>query len=148
MALNTPDSGVQPCSLAEVVRTALSASKDLHKASSCADQHVLLRVDFNVPVSNGAVADWTRVDAALPTIELLLQRCAKVLLLSHFGRPEPATSSPADLQQHSLAVLCSGLQQRLGAAFQGLCTEQIGAQPPRAVQQLQSGQVRASPPVT
>lgn len=54
-------------------------------------KRVLIRVDFNVPLENGKVTDTTRIQKTLPTIELLIQKKAKIIILSHLGRPKGVT---------------------------------------------------------
>lgn len=75
-----------------------------------AGKRVLIRVDLNVPVRNGQVTSDARIRAALPTIQLALDRGAAVILMSHLGRPKEGVYDPAQ----SLKPVAARLSQLLG----------------------------------
>ena len=69
---------------------------------------VLLRLDLNVPLSNGKITDTTRIDKILPTINFLLRNNAKVIILSHVGRPKGKV-----VNELSLKPICKSLKDKL-----------------------------------
>ncbi|PYO71489.1 MAG: phosphoglycerate kinase, partial [Gemmatimonadetes bacterium] len=73
-------------------------------------KRALVRVDFNVPLKNGKVTDDTRLRASLPTIRYLRDKGARVVLLSHLGRPKGGPDP-----QYSLKQIVPELEKLLGA---------------------------------
>ena len=69
---------------------------------------VLLRLDLNVPLKDGKITDTTRIDKILPTIKLLLKNKAKIIILSHIGRPKGKI-----VEELSLKPVCEYLQNKI-----------------------------------
>ena len=69
----------------------------------------LVRCDFNVPLKDGSITDDTRIKAALPTINYLIENGAKVVLMSHLGRPEGEPN-----MKYTLAPVAKRLEELLG----------------------------------
>ena len=84
-------------------------------------KRALVRVDFNVPLKNGAVTDDTRIRAALPTIKYLRDGGARVVLLSHLGRPKGGPDP-----QYSLQQVVPTLEKLLGAPVEFIADPAAG----------------------
>lgn len=89
-----------------------------------------MRVDFNVPLQNGRVTDDTRIRAALPTIQYLVERQAKTFLMSHLGRPkgkvveelrlDPVAQRLSELLRHPVEKLSDCIGPEVEAAVRGM----------------------------
>lgn len=99
-------------------------------------KRVLMRVDFNVPISDGTVSDDKRIRAALPTIEYLVNNGARVVLMSHLGRP----SGDGYEDAYTVAPAARVLGRLLGTEV-AVAPEVTGDRALSASQSLQNGQV-------
>jgi phosphoglycerate kinase len=97
--------------------------------------HVLMRADFNVPIKNGKVGEDTRIRAALPTIQYLIEQQAMVVLCSHLGRPKGEPDP-----KFSLAPVAGHLSGLLEKTV-GFAEDCVGPAAEGAVSELHPGEV-------
>ena len=93
--------------------------KQLDQDQSIAGKRVLLRVDFNVPTDNGSITEISRIQKVLPTIRSLINKKAKIIIISHLGRPkgkivpeltlEPVAKKLSDFLNQSVFFLNSNI---------------------------------------
>ena len=101
-------------------------------------KRVLLRVDFNVPLKDGKIADETRIAAALPTLLELLRQNAKIILVTHLGRP--TVGSTSDREALSTAPIALALSRKLGKRIAHV-NDCIGEDVQNAVETLDDGEI-------
>ncbi len=99
-------------------------------------KRVLVRVDFNVPLDkSGRVSDATRIRAAIPTIDYLIQQKSKVILCSHLGRPKGKVD-----EKYKMDPAASRLSELLGRPVKKV-DDCVGEVPRSAIEQMQGGDV-------
>jgi phosphoglycerate kinase len=98
-------------------------------------KRVLLRADLNVPVKDGKVTDATRIERLAPTIEALIAKGAKTVVMSHFGRPKGVDPS------QSLRPLAAPLSQAIGGKPVHFATDCVGPAAQQVVDALKPGEV-------
>ena len=100
-----------------------------------AGRRVLLRADLNVPVKDGKVTDATRIERLAPTIEALIDKGARVVVMSHFGRPKGPDPS------QSLRPLVAPLSRAIGGRVVHFAADCVGPEAAQVVSALKPGEV-------
>ena len=108
------------------------------KGIDVSGKRVLVRVDFNVPMKDGKITDETRITAALPTLLALINTDAKIILVTHLGRPE--VDSAADRKTLSTEPIAVALSRKLGTRVAHV-NDCIGASVQNAVASMRNGEV-------
>ncbi|SCY12080.1 phosphoglycerate kinase [Microbacterium sp. LKL04] len=111
------------------------ALRTLDSLGSLAGKRVIVRVDFNVPLKDGVITDDGRVRAAIPTLRALVEQGARVIAVSHLGRPDGAPDA-----NYSLAPVASRLSELLGQDV-AFATDTVGDSARDTVAALEDGQV-------
>lgn len=100
------------------------------------NKNVIVRVDINVPVVDGRIEDDTRIRAVIPTLEYLAKNQAKVIVISHFGRPEGKAEPSMSVKQ-----LVARVQELLGSVKVHFIDDCIGPEVKKAVEATNYGEV-------
>lgn len=100
------------------------------------NKNVIVRVDINVPIKNGKIEDDTRIKAVIPTIKYLAENQAKVIVMSHFGRPEGKFEPSMSISQ-----LVNHIQNLLGEIKVHFIDDCIGEKVKKAIENTKYGEV-------
>jgi len=111
------------------------ALRTLDSLGSLAGKRVIVRVDFNVPLKDSVITDDGRVRAAIPTLRALVEQGARVIAVSHLGRPDGAPDA-----KYSLAPVATRLSELLGQDV-AFATDTVGDSARDVVAGLEAGQV-------
>ncbi len=107
--------------------------RTLSDLGNLAGKRVIVRCDLNVPLKDGVITDDGRIRASIPTLNALVEQGARVVVVSHLGRPDGAPD-PA----YSLRPVASRLEELMGRPV-GFSSETVGAEAIRAVSELENG---------
>ncbi|OFW80499.1 MAG: phosphoglycerate kinase [Alphaproteobacteria bacterium RIFCSPLOWO2_01_FULL_40_26] len=116
----------------------LNTGSSFNRLKNCvvSDKNVIVRVDINVPIINGKIEDDTRIKAVIPTLVYLAKNQAKVIVISHFGRPEGKIEPSM-----SIARLVARVQELLGSIKVHFVDDCIGEKVQKAVAATNYGEV-------
>lgn len=117
--------------------------KSIKNIKNLKNKNVLVRVDFNVPINNGKIEELFRIEAVLPTIKYLIKKKAKIILISHLGRPiafAQSKKSKIKNKKFSLEPIAKYLSKLLkkNVKFIGDC---IGENPKKEISKMKRGEV-------
>ena len=82
--------------------------RSIREEKKLKNKKILLRLDLNVPLNNGKIADTTRIDKIIPTLEFLIKQNSKIIILSHVGRPKGKV-----VNELTLKPICEDLGNKL-----------------------------------
>jgi len=114
----------------------LNTLKDLIDNNNLEGKKVIIRVDFNVPIIGGKIADMARIERTIPTIKALTDEGARVIIISHFGRPKGEYDT--DL---SLAPIADSLCESMGGVEVKFAVDCIGSRAIDSVDNLANGEI-------
>ena len=78
--------------------------KSIEELENIENKYVILRLDLNVPLKNGKITDTTRIDKIIPTLNFLVKKKAKIIIISHIGRPDGKIVKELSLEPISLCI--------------------------------------------